>query len=549
MGDYPRMESSSSTLIDYVSVLRKHWFVIAFLTVASIGVSLALSVRQTPIYASSAEVLVLPVQNPGTPTSTPFVAMTNELRIAQAEQVSQLAGRIDPRATGSISVTSPEDTETLVFSSESSDPAVARITADAYANAYLQFRENNLLSTVREAETSIDQVITDLRSDVVDLQTRLANADTAEDRASLQFLISGKLSEISDQQIRLTELQLSTGSRVGEVLHAAIKPSSPVRPDPREAAILGAIVGLILGVGVAFVIERFRPTLRTRDDLEMAIGAPVLAVAPRSRRLVSDPSFRAHMDRQLSEVFRTLRTVVMFTASQRHLRSLLVTSATEGEGKTTVATNLAIALAQSGKRVALVLADIRKASDGDHFGVRGKPGLAHALNDGTPVRDLVIATDIPNLSVLPPGSIDGAGTAEFTTDAIRGVLETISPDVDFVIADVPPVLAVSDALESALAVDAVLLVCEVERVRRDDVAAAAEQLRSVGADVIGVVATKVAAGRLAGFRQGYGYGYRSGAVYGGPRPEPTIPSSPDRFADDGTERPMTDIPSSSSPPA
>lgn len=202
-----------------------------------------------------------------------------------------------------------------------------------------------------------------------------------------------------------------------------------------------------------------------------------------------------------AEAYRTLRTNLQFAALDRPLRTLLITSAGPGEGKTTVAANLGVALAQSGKKVVVVGGDLRKPTLHQAFGLRNAAGLTSVLTGNVTWQDALQPSGVEGLSILPSGPIPPNPAELLASARMQEVLSEISAGCDMVIIDAPPVLAVTDAGVLSRLSDGVLLVVSVGITPRDVAKAAKEQLVQVGARILGLVVN-----RLSG-ESGYYYYY------------------------------------------
>jgi capsular exopolysaccharide synthesis family protein len=279
--------------------------------------------------------------------------------------------------------------------------------------------------------------------------------------------------------------------RVGQVVEPATLPTTPATPNYLVNIPLAVFVGLALGVGLAFVRERLDDRLRGREDFEHRVGAPVLAVVPhasawkkrKEARLVTSTEPRSAP----SEAYRTLRTSLLFNASQNGVRRVLITSSQDEEGKTTTVANLGMVLAQAGKRVVLVDADLRKPRLHRFFGVENRVGLTNVLAQEVEPPEAVVQSGVANLLLLPCGPIPGNPAELLSSDAMGAILQHLGKLADFVIVDSAPVLAAADASILATYADAVLLVADADRATRASVAQARVQLDQVNAKVVGAV--------------------------------------------------------------
>lgn len=318
-----------------------------------------------------------------------------------------------------------------------------------------------------------------------------------------QDVLDGRISEVRAGQ--------GTGAlnvMVLEPAHADWMPSKP-----RKTRALGAafIAGLMLGTGMAYFQERRTPRLYTIQETKASIALPVLGLLPRmpfrpingSRMLPVQQRPMSH----IAEACRTIHTAIQFTTPASECRKLVVTSPMSGEGKTTVAGNLAAVLAQSGKRVLLIDADLRNPMLHRVFGIDNRVGLTSVLSGERPAADAVHRTTVAGLDILPCGPIlrdcgrlaDGRG--------FRSLLEGMSATYDHILVDTPAVTASSDVRVIAALCDAVLLVVRIGKTDPRLAESACDGLLNLGARILGVVINAVpgTAGRdVSYFEAGFG---------------------------------------------
>jgi polysaccharide biosynthesis transport protein len=492
------LETGPSELRAYLAVLWRRKFIIAVTLLTTLGATLLYTRQQTPLYTSSASVLVAPVSLPlqGQPTYT-TINMASEQLIAASPQVAVLANKMIQERNlvpGSVSVEGSLEDQTLVFTAQSASPASAQHTAQSYARAYLEHRRTQLQQDLQAGEDGIRAVIDELGLQVVVAEEALAKAlasgDTARETV-LRLKISSLSDQISAQQASLSQVLLTASSPVGQVVVPAYLPVSPSSPDVQRNILLGLLLGLSLGVGFAFLAERLDERLRLRADVEETTGSPLIARIPTATMAAHHLLILDDPEGDASEAYRALRARVLYGATQLGTRVIMLTSVRPGEGKTTTAMNLAAALAQAGKRTVLVAADLRRPTVNEFFGVEERRGLTDALLRKFDPVSALMETRVEGLSVLPSGRKVENPAELLGSTGMADLTSRLAETSDFVIVDAPPVLGVSDAVSMASFMRCVLLVADARSSKRAAIAEAVLELRSVGAEVLGVVLTRV----------------------------------------------------------
>jgi capsular exopolysaccharide synthesis family protein len=309
---------------------------------------------------------------------------------------------------------------------------------------------------------------------------------------------------------RLDQLQVDAALKTGgaQLVTPATVASVPVEPRPRRTAVVAVAVGLLFGIGLAFLFEYLDDSIRTKEDLErLAPTLPVLGLIPvlaawrdrKESRLVtrSDPTSPA------SEAYRSLRTSIQFLGLDRPVQALVVTSPNAAEGKTTTLTNLAVVLARAGQEVIVVCSDLRRPRLHEFFGVSNAVGFTSVLLGEAPLSVAVQrAPDLERVRVLASGPIPPNPSELLSSDRAAELLDALRRQADIVLIDAPPVLPVTDAAVLSTRVDGTLLVSTANVTTRKHLSRAIELLRHVDARMIGIVLNGVTE------ESGYGYAYK-----------------------------------------
>ena len=322
-------------------------------------------------------------------------------------------------------------------------------------------------------------------------------------------------------QEKLQETRLAEESEMGYA--EVIRPAgygSPVSPDTKQNLLLSFMLGLVLGGGIVLLREQLDTRIQQPDDLREH-GHQLVGVIPSMDHLI-ESEFEGEevvqIDGQsiqtsltmlvspmsaVSESYRRIRTNLQFARPDKKLRSIAISSAEKGEGKSTTSTNLALALASAGKNTLLVDADLRRPRVHELLGLGREPGLSHLLyDDDINVSDF--ATDIDRLSVLPAGQSVPNPAELLGSQRMQDMVDNLNDRFDFVIFDTPPVLLFSDAIALASRCDGTILVASASKTDGRAFDHAADLLEDVGADILGCVLNRYDA---SSFLQGYGYNY------------------------------------------
>jgi capsular exopolysaccharide synthesis family protein len=498
-------EPPEATFGTYLAVLRRRkWWVISF-TLLGLVASLGYSLIQPKAYSATAQLLVKPenasITNGATPQAITPTDVLTELQLVTSAPVKAAVGR-KLGSVPSISVAEVGQTNVIAVTGTAANPAHAASIANAYANAFVTYQRSAAIDNLTAAETQLSQQISTID----------AQAKSLESNPAAAAQVTALLTQEAALKEQLAQLQVSGAVTTGgvQVVTPATAPSAPSSPKPSRNAVLGFILGLLFGIGVAFVVEHLDDTVYEKEELERLVpGTRVLALIPmvgswknKGRTFVvtrSEPNSIA------SEAYRSLRTSLQFIAHETKAKVMLVTSPTESEGKTTTVANLGVVLANAGERVAIVSCDLRHPRVGSFLGLNEQVGLTAVLLGQRSLDEVLQAVPgVKGLSMLATGERPSDPTGVLSSDRLAGVLDDLRQQFDVVLVDSPPVLPVTDAAILAQAVDATLLVVAAEQTRRKDLRRAIEALSLVQATVVGVVLNEVT------MSTGYGYGKRSG---------------------------------------
>jgi non-specific protein-tyrosine kinase len=305
--------------------------------------------------------------------------------------------------------------------------------------------------------------------------------------------------------------QISSPEAVGVVaLTEPGVPDSPASPDPVRNLVIGALIGLVLGLAAAFVREALDVRIKDADDVEAEHLLPVVGEIPIEMRREALPA-RTHPDSSRAEAYRQVRTHLMFGEATGLPRSILVTSANPGEGKTSLAVNIAELSRRAGQTVVVVDADLRRPAVDDYvLGVRRQPGLSDYLLGKADLAEVLV--DSEGLHLVPSGALPKNPSELVGSVRFAEMLRALEDEFDLVVVDGPPVLPVADAIQISVMVQGVLLCARQGETTKSELRRAKDLLERINARIYGVVLMNAPAGEGSyGYRR-YGYkGYGRGS--------------------------------------
>jgi succinoglycan biosynthesis transport protein ExoP len=456
-------------------VIRDRWWVIALAVVACVGVSLVLALSSDDEYEATSRLLFrdpgLSTAVTGTSVFTPSTdpqrdAATNVELVRSTEVARRVVEDLGLNETpeqllDSVTISAEENADIVEITARDTNPELAAAIANSFAEQYVRFRQQSDRAKVREGERLLTNRIESTSPD---------SAERLELEAALRQLV-------------LLE-SVQTGN--AEVTDQAEVPSSPVSPRPARDAILGVIFGLVLGCGLALLLDLLDRRVKSVEEFERRYGVTTLATIPQRAFEASTADQRL----AAAEPYRILRSAIDYRSSWSPIRNLLVTSAAPGEGKTTVAVNLARAAAVGGQSVILVEADLRRPSFSQHFDIgNAVRGLSTALARDVPPKRMLHSAETETLRVLPSGMPPPNPSELIRSSRMEVVLGQLDEIADLVIIDSSPLLPVADA-QSLLGrgqVDACLVVARAYRTTRQDIRRARSILQQHGVTPIGLV--------------------------------------------------------------
>jgi Mrp family chromosome partitioning ATPase len=517
-----------STLRDYLVVLRRRKWTVISAVILVPAAALAFSLTQQAKYEGSAQVLLSQQDLSNQLTGTPQINNDPADRQAQTQaslaRVPAVAERAIARAKVHMtpeaflqasSVTAGTNSDILTLNVTNHNPALASRLATAYAHAYVAYR---LEQDTKPIETALTGVLAQIEG----LPKTGALYNSLQDKAT---------------QLRtLAALKSANASVVKQA-----QPAVQTAPKTSRNLILGVILGLFLGVGLAFLRESLDTRVHSAEAVGETLHLPLLARLPEPDKklrsadelvMVADPTGVQ------AEAFRMLRTNVEFSALGKEAKMIMVTSATEQEGKSTTISNLAVAMARAGQHVVLIDLDLRRPYVDRFFDLGGRPGLTQVALGSAQLGEAIARIPLEGgdltarpqgfsengngngnghaqearrraigaLDVLPSGPIPPDPGEFVGTARLAEILEHIRSHADVVLVDAPPLLSVGDGLTLSAKVDAILVVTRMDAMRRPILGELHRLLETTPAHKLGFVVTGAEAEE--GYGYGYGYGYQ-----------------------------------------
>jgi polysaccharide biosynthesis transport protein len=515
-------EQANLSIEQVLGVVRRRAPVILLCFVIVAAAAYGFSKHQTKKYTATASLVFNNNQQAQQVAGLPVASSNNQLAqqntnlklVQLGDMAAKTAGLLGQgltkeKVSADLSVSAQGESNIVNVSATAGSPALAASIANTYTGQFVAEQQGSNHAYYASALALVNKQLAALSP-----KERAGTAGLAlQNRA--QSL--GVLAELKNGNVQIAQ-------------EAAV-PTGPSSPKTSRNTVLGAVLGLLLGLGIAFLLERLDRRIREPKDLEAVYGLPLLGVIPESKALSRsarrEGDSRAALPANEAEAFHLIRAHLRYFNVDRELRTLLVASAGPGDGKTTVARHLAAAAARVGSRVLLVEADLRRPTLARQLDVRSGAGLADVLIGAVMLGEATqtVALEGPlsesakgrTFDVLVAGASPPPNPGELIESrAMETLLERAKSTYDLVVVDTPPLTAVSDAFPLLRKVDGVIIVGRVGRNRRDVAQRLHETLTGAGAPLLGVVANGFKPGRLGGYGYGYSYDYAAGVKGGTP---------------------------------
>ena len=509
--------TGTSALAHYLNVLRRGAWIVVLLTVLGAAGATYLSARKEKLYSASADVFLssqnlgYALSNVAPPYLDPVREGQTQADLAQTRAVAAHAlvstgirGRTAAQVLGETTVTNASNADLLTFSVTDSSPIYASRLATAYARAYTNYRRaldtKSLISARDEVQRRLDEL-------------KAASQETSTLYASL-----------ADKYQQLRTLEVLQGSNV--LLVRPSRGAAQIQPQPKRNGILGGVLGLVLGMGIAFLKDALNTRVRSSREVEERLGLPLLGRLPEPpRKLRTRDELQMLVDPNApeAEAYQILATNLDFVNVDRGAKTILVASSRHEEGKSTTVANLAVALARASRRVILVDLDFRRPSLQRYFDPDEHAGLAHVLLRRADLDDALFPVPIVDrngepasgngsvaglLEVLSVGPVPPNPAELVRSHALSEVLAELERRADIVLIDSPPMIGLSDAVSLSAKADALLLVVRLSDLRRAVLEETARLLDGAPVVKLGFVITGSSATVPYGYGYGYGYGYK-----------------------------------------
>lgn len=504
----------------YISLVRKWLWLIILGGVLGAGSAYVYSRLSIPIYQSTITLMISQgvgvAQDYSTLLASQRAATTYMEQIKSPALLRQVYKELgiseDERPPVSISAQAVRDTSLIRVSAQDVDPARAQAIATQIAKVLNDQINATQMQRYRAIQEDLDQQIAEVRKKIDEVQKSLAPlSDSATapefvrtERARLQMELTTLQAQYSVllQNANATRLTASRYNDVISVATPAELPLVPVSPRTLQNTLLGLAVGVMLAAGIAFLVEYLDDSLKSSDDVNRVLGLGTIGNVARFPKNTKSPLVVLDAPRApYAEAYRNLRTNLQFSLAVDSSNALVVSSAEPGEGKTTTVANLAVAVAQMGKRVIVVDTDLRRPSLHQFFRVSPEPGLTDLFLRNQTLAQVIRETGQPGLYLLPCGKIPPNPAEVIASAWMDEVIDALKKEYDLVLFDSPPILPVTDALLLAAKTKHLLWVIAAGKTRSDPLRRAREALAQVDTKILGVVLNRMSAGR------GYGYYY------------------------------------------
>lgn len=488
-------------LKSYLAILWRRKWIILIVAVVTVGVVTAGTLRMTPVYSTTAtlRIATAPVGSVDSINYNLTYAdrlMKTYAQVATSSPVlSALSAKLGVGTLPKISVNNSTDTELMEITAEDPDPLLAQKSANTLSELLIAYARN---SDVEGDKTTLDSLGVQLAQaqsemDKAREQYETLAAQTPKDSdkiASANQLMQSKMQGYASLLTLYQRVQAAQSLRSNaiSIVEPAALPTSPSSPRIPLNIALGWLVGLAGGVMLAFLLENLDTTMYTTEQIRKVTELPVLGRIPMSKQKPVSTFLNGTSPE--GEAFRQVRTRLLNMLESGSSHTLMITSTEPGEGKSTIVSNLAYSLAQSGQRVLVIDCDLRVPSLHRIFGLPNEIGLSSILHGQDTLLQVVQKSRVPGVWLITSGPIPSNPAELLGSAKMKELLAEVTAHFDTVLLDSTSLLAVTDALVLAPVVDGIVMVVARARVREGHAQAACELLKEANSRSIGVVVNR-----------------------------------------------------------
>jgi non-specific protein-tyrosine kinase len=507
------MDESEISSIDvrrYLELLW-HWaWLLILATILPAVITYLYTSQLTPVYQATTLVFVNEASSANLSTDASSVITSKALAQTYSQLITarpilelvaqkmELPPAFASRLQSMIGVNLIKDTQLIQIYVEDTNPKRAADIANTLVQVFAEQNQADQMGRYSALKQNLEIQIDQLQQQIQDTNAQLSSLPNQASNQVQRDQLTTTLAQYRQSYNFFTQtylsLQLTESKSVSNIIQKdpAVQPSFPIRPRAFQSTVQNGLIGLVLGVMLIFLVDALNDTLQDPQEIVNRFGIPVLGVImshkvkERKMIILSEP--RA----PVSEAFRSLRTNLKFASVDKPIHVLLITSASPSDGKSTVATNLAICFAQNDLNVVLLEADLRKPMVHRKLGVPNQKGISELfMQSEISLNGNLQETETPRLRALTSGRLP-PNPAELLGSAKMGqIIDHLRTETDLIVVDSPPVTAVTDAAVLAPRVDGVLLVVRPGITKRQAFKQSLEQLRHVGANILGVVLNDV----------------------------------------------------------
>jgi capsular exopolysaccharide synthesis family protein len=493
-------------LKNYISILwGNKWIIITTLVITLIVVIVG-TMMITPIYSASATLRVA-TSSTSSGSYTDYVTadrlMNTYTKIATSSPVlAELASKLNLQIRPDVKVTTISSTELIQILVKSPNPQVAQMAANTLADILIaqsqQLYSGGEKSTTEILSEQLNIAETELNKARTDYETLAAKSPGDTEgiaAASLVADLKQKTYETLLDQYETARVREAMRANIITIIEPAVLPLKPSQPNKIMNIALGFIVGLAGGIGLVFLFENLNPKLRTMDQIETVTEMDIIEKIPSIKQKGLQGLFNRSInynDHAFTGSFQRLQTRISQQNTNEHpIKSIVFTSAVPGEGKSTIVSNLALAIGRAGQRVIIVDCDMRIPTQHKIFGLPNKIGLSTLLTHQSKFVDVIQKNRNPNTWILTSGPTVSNAMELLGLPQMKSVIDLLVQKFDYVLLDTPALLPVGDVLALNILVDGIILVTRQAFCKEDDLREAYKQLADYNGKFIGVVVNDV----------------------------------------------------------